>query len=126
MSAPFLSIVIPAYNEAARLPSTVPHLKEFLSQQTITWEIILVDDGSADNTAKILYDFFETDQIQTLKNETNRGKGYSTRRGVKAARGEVILLTDADFSTPMEDFFKLHPYLEQGYDIAIGTADPAV
>lgn len=119
---PFLSIIIPAYNEATRLETSLLYLHDFLQKQSYTWEVVLVDDGSSDRTAEAALKFFSTPaQLQIVCNSVNRGKGYSVREGVRVARGEVLLLSDADFSTPMTDFPKLYSYLQNGCDIAIGS-----
>ena len=119
---PFLSIIIPAYNEATRLETSLLYLHDFLQKQSYTWEVVLVDDGSSDRTAEVALKFLPAPaQLQIVRNGVNRGKGYSVREGVRVARGEVLLLSDADFSTPMTDFQKLYSYLQNGCDIAIGS-----
>ncbi len=121
MSSVFLSIIIPAYNEEARLAVTLPVLKEFLERQEYSWEVVLVDDGSADRTSEVLQQFFPPERGRSFRNSPNRGKGYAIRRGVEEARGEVLLFSDADFSTPIDEFRKLYHHLQNGYDIAIGS-----
>ena len=117
----FLSIIIPALNEELRLQKTLPVLKSYLGQKNYTWEVILVDDGSTDGASRILETVFTDQEARVIRNPVNRGKGYSVRRGVKEARGEIILLSDADFSTPIYEFEKLYSCLEEGYDITIGS-----
>ncbi len=118
---PFLSIIIPAYNEASRLPQTLPTLRKFLEKQNFAWEVILSDDGSKDRTLEIASDFFGDEGLVKISSPKNRGKGFAVRQGVLAAKGEICLLSDADFSTPIQDFFKLYPLIKNGNDIAIGS-----
>jgi len=118
---PFLSIVIPAYNESSRLPQTLPVLRKFLEKQDFTWEVILSDDGSTDGTLQIASEYFGNEGLIKISSTKNRGKGYAVRQGVLAANGEICLLSDADFSTPIQDFFKLYPLIQDGSDIAIGS-----
>ncbi len=118
---PFLSIIIPAYNEASRLPQTLPNLRKFLEKQDFTWEVILSDDGSSDQTLQIASEYFGNEGLIKLSSNKNRGKGYAVRQGVLAAKGEICLLSDADFSTPIQDFYKLNALIQDGYDIAIGS-----
>ncbi|MEC7641680.1 MAG: dolichyl-phosphate beta-glucosyltransferase [Nitrospinota bacterium] len=118
----FLSVIIPAYNEETRLARSLPQVREFLTQRLDTsWEVIIVDDGSSDNTASIPCNFFEPDEFTVVRNGQNKGKGYSVRQGAKAAKGPILLFSDADLSTPMKDFDKLYAFLQKGYDVAIGS-----
>jgi len=119
---PFLSVIIPAYNEEARLAKSLPVVREFLTRRLgSAWEVILVDDGSTDNTADVAAGFFEPAQIKVVRNEHNRGKGYCVRRGACAAKGPILLFSDADLSTPIGEFEKLYARIEQGCDVAIGS-----
>tara|TARA_B100000686_G_scaffold335715_1_gene404639 strand:+ start:431 stop:1153 length:723 start_codon:yes stop_codon:yes gene_type:complete len=117
----FLSIIIPAYNEETRLKNTLPNLKVFLEGLSFRWEIIIVDDGSVDGTTDFARKYFNGSLCRVIVNKVNRGKGYSVKRGVLAAEGELILISDADFSTPLNDFYKLKAALDNGSDIAIGS-----
>lgn len=117
----FLSIVIPAYNEEQRLQVSLPPVRDYLMGQNFTWEVIVVDDGSSDATCEIPKMFFNEGEARVVQNPGNRGKGYSVRQGVLAARGEIVMISDADFSTPITEWKKLNAILEQGYDIAIGS-----
>ena len=118
----FLSVVIPAYKEELRLRRTLPGLRDYLKRQDYSWEVIVVDDGSPDGTSRVPHEVFgETDSLRVLENPGNRGKGYSVKQGVLAARGEWVLVSDADFSTPIEEFEKLHACLQNDCDIAIGS-----
>ena len=113
-----LSIVIPAYNEEPRLKKNIEKVISYLNTKPWSSEIIVVDDGSTDKTSEVISEF-KNSQIRFLKNEGNRGKGYSIKRGVLEARGDLILCTDADLSTPVEELDKFLEYRD--YDILIGS-----
>ena len=116
------SIVIPAYNEGERLGATLEKVLGFVRQQRWDAEVIVVNDGSRDNTAEIVREFAEKDPaVRLLENPGNRGKGYSVRHGVLNARGEVVAFSDADLSSPIEELPKLLQALAAGADIAIGS-----
>ena len=118
----FLSIIIPAYNEEERLKQSLPDLKEFLKQQSFIWELILVDDGSSDKTKDAHTSFFtDEEDVKVIHIPANRGKGFAVRKGMLASKGEIVLISDADFSTPLTEWSKLYQTLQQGYDIAIGS-----
>jgi dolichyl-phosphate beta-glucosyltransferase len=119
MPPPALSVVIPAYNEALRLPASLARLAEYLGRQGAPYEILVVDDGSTDGTAELARRAGE--RVRVLRHEPNRGKGYAVRRGMLAATGERRLLTDADLSTPIEEVAKLQEALDEGCDVAIGS-----
>ncbi len=120
-SRPELSVVIPAYNEEARLPRSLARIREYLLRAHPSSEIIVVDDGSTDRTADAVRSLQkETQDLQLLVNEQNRGKGYSVRAGMLAARGEITLFTDADLSAPIEEAEKLLAALHSA-DVAIGS-----
>ena len=122
LSQYFLSIIIPAYQEETRLQKTLPSLRNYLINQDYSWEVIIVDDGSSDETPSIPNQIFsKTEPVKVIKNQKNRGKGYSVKQGVVEAKGEVILISDADFSTPIEEIEKLQTGIRKGYDIAIGS-----
>lgn len=123
MSRPELSIVIPAYNEERRLGPTLGRLDEWLEEREhLDAEILVVDDGSRDDTAELVRRAALRDpRIRLLVNPGNRGKGYSVRHGVLEARGGRVLFTDADLSTPVEEYERLRGALDAGADIAIGS-----
>ena len=123
MRTPQLSIVIPAYNEANRLPATLAKIEAYLRRRDLEAEVIVVDDGSTDSTASIATSLIEplADHGRVLRNLVNLGKGASVRRGMLAARGARILFTDADLSTPIEDIEKLERMLDAGAAVAIGS-----
>lgn len=116
-----VSIVIPAYNEEKRLSSTLNKISEFLkSNQELKAEIIVVNDGSTDNTADLVKNFKEL-KIKLLNNEKNMGKGYCVKRGVLEANNDIILFTDADLSTPIEFLNQFLKHHEMGFDIVIAS-----
>jgi dolichyl-phosphate beta-glucosyltransferase len=117
-----ISIVIPAYNESARLGRTLDRVLNFVHRQGWRAEIIVVDDGSSDETAELVQTYAQRNpSVRLLSNPGNRGKGYSVRNGILHASGEFILFTDADLSSPIEEAAKLFQALENGSDIAIGS-----
>jgi glycosyltransferase involved in cell wall biosynthesis len=119
---PTYSIVIPAYNESARLGVTLDKVLAYLHAQGWDAEVIVVNDGSRDNTADIVRAFAAKDAVLRLvENPGNRGKGYSVRHGMLSARGQIVLFSDADLSSPIEEAPKLLRALEEGADIAIGS-----
>lgn len=117
-----LTIVIPAFNEESRLDSTLNKLDVFLKGQEWNAEIIVVDDGSSDGTSRLVSRHMqERPYLRLLQNHINRGKGFSLRRGVEAALGEIVLLCDADLSVPIREIHKLLGAIREGADIAIGS-----
>jgi dolichyl-phosphate beta-glucosyltransferase len=112
-----LSVVIPAYNEAERLPRTLLRVKEYYDSQGFDYEIIVVDDGSADTTATIAAE--TADGVISVS--PNRGKGFAVRAGVLAATGDYVLFCDADLATPPEEDQKLFARIKAGADVAIGS-----
>jgi dolichyl-phosphate beta-glucosyltransferase len=119
---PALSLVIPAYNESARLGDSLAELRDWVAGSGQTCQLIVVDDGSSDETARIARDFDPTPaSLEVLVNEQNEGKGLSVRRGALAASGEVILVLDADMNVPAQDIPRVLEPLKAGYDIAIGS-----
>jgi glycosyltransferase involved in cell wall biosynthesis len=119
---PTYSFVIPAYNEGARLGATLEKVLAYVHARGWDAEIIVVNDGSRDNTAEIVRTFAAKDRaLRLLENPGNRGKGYSVRNGMLNARGRLVLFSDADLSSPIEEAPKLFEALEKGADIAIGS-----
>lgn len=119
---PTYSIIIPAYNEAARVGATVEKVLAHVAQRGWRAEIIVVNDGSRDNTAEIIRRLAEKNsQLRLLENPGNRGKGYSVRNGMQHGRGELLLFSDADLSSPIEEADKLFGALAGGADVAIGS-----
>lgn len=117
-----LSVIIPAYNESRRLQKSVRTVCDYLAQLAVPHEVIVVDDGSRDDTPRLLNTLAHEYDIRVLGDGTNRGKGAALRQGVLASRGDFVLITDADLSTPIEELRKLLPRLRRdGYDVAIGS-----
>jgi dolichyl-phosphate beta-glucosyltransferase len=116
------SIVIPAYNESERLGATLEKVLAYVRQQGWDAEVIVVNDGSRDNTAEIVRAFAKNNPILRLvENPGNRGKGYSVRNGILSSRGDIVVFSDADLSSPIEEMPKLLQALGGGADIAIGS-----
>lgn len=138
---PHLSVVIPAFDEADRIGGSLARLAAFLSTLPDSSEVLVVDDGSVDATASIVEDLVRAAPrassgttapgkpeasvvltVRLLRNGRNRGKGYSIKHGVLCADGDYLLISDADFSTPIEELPRLlRPVVSEGYDIAIGS-----
>lgn len=119
---PYLSVIIPAYNEEINLKRGVlSSVYDYLKSKDFTWEVIILDDGSSDRTADFVEDFAKKYKNFSLKKEPHRGKGGTIVAGAESAHGEYILFADMDQSTPMDQFDKLKLRLDKGYDIAIGS-----
>jgi len=117
-----LSVVIPAYNEEQRLPRTIEQVERYLHARGSTYEVVIVDDGSTDGTRQVMDRAearYETVRVETMPQ--NRGKGRALATGVAVARGEEILVTDADLSTPIEELEKLEASLQAGAGVAIAS-----
>jgi dolichyl-phosphate beta-glucosyltransferase len=116
------SIVIPAFNEESRIVHGLDHVLAFVAQQQWSAEIIVVNDGSHDRTLDIVRDYQRRNaNVRLIENPGNRGKGYSVRNGVLHAGGDLILFTDADLSSPIEESVKLFAQIDGGADVAIGS-----
>jgi dolichyl-phosphate beta-glucosyltransferase len=119
---PGLSVIIPAFNEAARLPSTIRHIVEYLENRGTSYEILIVDDGSEDDTARLVESLAQGHpHLRLITSPCNMGKGAAVRRGMQGARGDYQLFADADGATPFEELARLEAALEQGADLAIGS-----
>ena len=120
-----VSIVVPAYNEAARIGSTLASLCEHLQQRPWDWEIRVVDDGSTDRTAAIAETFAAEEPRLVVQREPHRGKGGAVKAGLSAAKGWYRFMCDADLSMPIAELKSFLPPLLDGYDVAIGTREGA-
>lgn len=122
MPYPSYSIVIPAYNEARRIPATLEAVLACIRGKGWSAEVVVVDDGSRDNTAEVVSAFAAgAPEVRLIRNPGNRGKGYSVRHGILEALGEVVMFTDADLSAPIEEAQGLFEAIAAGADIAIGS-----
>ncbi|MFN2104460.1 MAG: dolichyl-phosphate beta-glucosyltransferase [Candidatus Promineifilaceae bacterium] len=120
----YLSVIIPAFNEERRILATLVSIHEYLSRQPYTWEILVVLDGPTDGTLDQIRDFAtERVNIHWIDRKENRGKGYTVREGMLAAKGQIRLFTDADNSTDISHFQQMQPLFEEGYDIVITSRD---
>ena len=118
---PVVSIVVPAFNEAGRIAESIKKIDAFMRRSPLSLELIVVDDGSSDNTAEIVRQF-QGKGMRLLQNNRNHGKGYTVRHGVLAASGQYVLFTDADLSAPIEELDKLLDVaLKEHADVVIGS-----
>ncbi len=122
MSVPAnLTVVVPAYNEAERLPASLELIRTFMDRKARGYEVLVVNDGSTDKTEELVEQMAETwSELRLLNNPGNRGKGFSVRNGVLNARGDAILFSDADLSTPIEEVEKLAAFLD-AHPVVIGS-----
>lgn len=118
-NTPYLSVVIPAYNEERRLPQTLAAICSYLAAQPFHSEVLVVDDGSDDATASLA----ESRPDVSVLRRDHRGKGFAVRAGALAARGEYVLLCDADLAVPIEEWPKLEAFLKAGYHVVIGSRE---
>jgi dolichyl-phosphate beta-glucosyltransferase len=119
---PKYSIIIPAYNEGARLGATLDRVLSYVAEQGWNAEAIVVNDGSRDDTAELVLSRAKADPaLRLIENPGNHGKGYSVRNGMLNANGEILLFTDADLSAPIEQASKLFAAVESGSDVAVGS-----
>jgi dolichyl-phosphate beta-glucosyltransferase len=116
-----LSVVVPCYNEEARLPASLLRLASFLERHGGDFELILVDDGSADRTLEIIQEAGQRLPYVQVLALPHRGKGAALAEGVQRSRGRLVLVSDADFSTPIEELSRLEEAIAEGADVAIGS-----
>jgi dolichyl-phosphate beta-glucosyltransferase len=116
------SIIIPAYNESQRIAASLNKIIAYTSEQKWMTEILVVNDGSRDNTSDIVREYAKSHpQVRLIENPGNRGKGYTVRHGMSQATGEILLFTDADLSSPIQESKKLFAAIQAGADVAIGS-----
>jgi glycosyltransferase involved in cell wall biosynthesis len=127
---PFLSVVVPAYNEERRLPETLAQILAYLDRQAYQFELIVADDGSIDQTAELVEalaarrsQLSDRQRGVRLLRLDHRGKGFAVRAGALAAHGEYVLLCDADLATPIEEWEKLYRKFVEGYEVVIGSRE---
>ena len=121
---PYLSIVVPAYNEEQRLGASLKRMLAYFDSQSYAFEILVVDDGSTDGTCSVVETIAGCrSQVRLLHYEKNQGKGHAVRYGMLRAVGPRVLFSDADLATPIEEVEKLLARLDEGCDVAIGSRD---
>ncbi len=118
-----LSVIVPAYNEAVRLPGTLRRLHEYLAAQPFTYEIIVVLDGPTDNAREVVNELNLAD-VKIIDRTVNRGKGYSVKEGILNASGVIRLFSDADNSTDIAHFEAMKSFFDNGYDLVIASRHP--
>ena len=118
-----LSIIIPAYNEEDRISLSLDTIYEYFDEKSVKYEVILVDDGSRDETVRVSQksDLARSGKLRVISNERNRGKGFSVKTGILSSIGEYVLFTDADLSTPISEFEKLYLEVGRGYDVVMAS-----
>src|SRR5580693_1670565 len=122
MAPPRLSIVIPAYNESARIEAALSNVLGCVESRAWDADIFVVDDGSTDNTPAIVQQWMASNpRLHLIQNPGNRGKGYSVRNGLLQSSGDIVMFTDADLSAPIEEAERLMEAIDQGADVAIGS-----
>ncbi len=118
----FLSVVVPAFNEETRISGTIERIGSYLKKNFAESEIIVVDDGSTDGTAEVITDLSRKfKNIRLIRYPENGGKGYAIRKGVLSSQGNLLLISDADMSTPIEEVESLIPFIHRGFDVVIGS-----
>ncbi|MEZ4642994.1 MAG: glycosyltransferase family 2 protein [Chloroflexota bacterium] len=123
-NGPYLSVVIPAYNEAKRIAPTLDAVYTYLTAQPYSWELLVALDGPTDDTLRIIEAFaVGKEDVRWLDRKVNQGKGYTLREGMLAAKGQIRLFMDADNSTDIAHFEKMKPLFEQGADVVIASRD---
>ena len=120
----YLSVIIPAYREEKRISKTLLDIDQYLSEQKYSYEIIIVNDGSPDNTVGVVNRFSELiKNLRLIDNKENHGKGWVVKQGMLEAKGEIRLFMDADNATTIDHFDRMKPLFEQGYQVVIASRD---
>jgi len=121
---PYLSVIVPCYNEEKTISATLLAIDQYLQKQDFSYEVLAVSDGSKDKTAQIVEDFKKNlPNLKLINNELNHGKGWVVRQGMLKAQGQIRLFMDADNATTIDHFDKMKPYFDSGADVVIGTRD---
>jgi len=116
------SIIIPAYNESQRISASLDKILAYIADQNWGAEVVVVNDGSRDNTAEIVREYAKAHpMVRLIENPGNRGKGYTVRNGMLHAHGDILLFTDADLSSPIEESKKLFAAIDKGADVTFGS-----
>ena len=123
MGRPYVSVIIPAFNEAGRIIPTLDRVVEHLSDKSYEWEVIVVDDGSTDTTSQIVDDWSRSHPSVRLENAEHRGKGWAVRRGMLSATGEYRFMCDADLAMPIQLLDRFLEQMDTGYQIVIGSRE---
>lgn len=124
METPFLSVVVPAYKEGERIGRNLLEIDKYLKSKTYTYEIIVVEDGSPDNTAEIARNYaLQIPHLRVIDNAENHGKGFVVRQGLLEAKGQYRVFLDADGSTSITHLDTFLPAFDEGYDVVIGSRD---
>ncbi len=126
MEQPYLSVVIPAYREGERMGRNLLEIDQFLKKKSFSYEIVVVVDGSPDNTAEVAQNYsLQVANLRVINNHENHGKGFVVRQGLLETRGKYRLFLDADGSTSITHIDTFLPQFEAGYDVVIGSRDAA-
>jgi dolichyl-phosphate beta-glucosyltransferase len=121
----YLSVIVPAYNEAERLPQTLRRIHQYLAGVALTYEILIVLDGPTDQSRDVLKSLpAEIHNVKIVDRTVNRGKGYTVKQGMLQAIGRVRLFTDADNSADIGHFAKMKPLFDNGCDVVIASRHP--
>lgn len=124
MEQPYLSVIIPAYKEGERIGHNLLEIEKFLSGKDFTYEILVIVDGSPDNTAEIAGNYSsQVKNLRVISNPENNGKGYVVRQGLLESKGQYRVFLDADGSTSITHLDKFLPEFEKGFDVVIGSRD---
>lgn len=119
---PYLSVLVPAYREADRIGSNLLEIDKFLANKDFSYEIIVVTDGSPDNTAEVVRNYMgQVKNLRVVENPENHGKGFAVRQGLLETKGKYVVFLDADGSTSITHLEKFLPELEKGADVVIGS-----
>ena len=121
MATPFLSVVIPAFNEELRISSTLDTIVGYLDGRPFSWEVLVVDDGSTDETARMAAEWAKSEKRVQVQTVPHRGKGWAVRHGMLATSGELRFMCDADLAMPIEHLSTFLARMAEGYDIVIGS-----
>ncbi len=122
-NSPLLTIIIPAYNEENRLPSTLPQVLDFVEAQDYAVEVLVVDNASTDRTSDVVREFAADHPIVTLLHQPIQGKGAAVRKGMLEGHGDYLFICDADLAMPIEEVSKFLPPALSGYDVAIASRE---